>query len=280
MAGLPRLRAGLPKDFASCSWPPATTVTQNSAGEGDRVLEDSEIERILVVTAHPDDVDFGAAGTVASWTAKGFAVSYCIVTDGGAGNADPAIPRSDVPALRRAEQVAAAHEVGVSDVRFLGYLDGELYVTHGLRRDIVRVIRQVRPQRMLIQSPERNWERLGASHPDHLAAAEAAVQAIYPDARNPHAHTELLDDEGLEPWTVREAWLMADARPNHWVDITGHAQAKFAALRAHHSQTYHMEDLEGMLTTWMSGAAQTARDNGHDLPEGALVEAFRVVSTG
>jgi LmbE family N-acetylglucosaminyl deacetylase len=244
------------------------------------VLEDSEIERILVVTAHPDDVDFGAAGTVASWTAKGFEVSYCIVTDGGAGNADPTIPRTEVPALRRAEQVAAAREVGVSDVRFLGYLDGELYVTHGLRRDIVRVIRQVRPQRMLIQSPERNWERLGASHPDHLAAAEAAVQAIYPDARNPHAHTELLDDEGLEPWTVREAWLMADARPNHWVDITAHSGAKFAALRAHRSQTSHMEDLEGMLTTWMSSAAQTARDNGHDLPEGALVEAFRVVSTG
>jgi LmbE family N-acetylglucosaminyl deacetylase len=104
-----------------------------------------------VVTAHPDDVDFGAAGTVASWVGQGTRVTYCIVTDGDAGGFDPAVPRSEIPRIRRSEQVEAARILGVNDVRFLGYRDGELEVTHGLRRDISRVIREVRPERMLIQ---------------------------------------------------------------------------------------------------------------------------------
>jgi LmbE family N-acetylglucosaminyl deacetylase len=119
-----------------------------------------DLERILVVTAHPDDVDFGAGGTVAGWTDAGIAVTYCIVTDGDAGGVDPDVPRSAMPGIRRAEQVAAGAALGVSDIRFLGYRDGELTVTHELRRDISRVIRQVQPQRMLIQSPDRNWKRI------------------------------------------------------------------------------------------------------------------------
>src|SRR5438477_8725011 len=128
------------------------------------MLADEEIERILVVTAHPDDVDFGVAGSVATWTDRGIDVSYCVVTDGDAGGFDPDVPRSEIPAIRQAEQRAAAEAVGVWDVRFLGYVDGELTVTHDLRRDLSRVIRQVRPQRLLCQSPERNWARLPASH--------------------------------------------------------------------------------------------------------------------
>ena len=108
--------------------------------------------------------------------------------------------------------------LGVHDVRFLGYRDGELTVSHGLRRDISRVIRQVRPQRVLTQSPERWWERVGASHPDHRAAGDATMDAVYPDARNPFAHIPLLEDEGLEPWTVPEVWLMASPRGEHVVD--------------------------------------------------------------
>ena len=130
-------------------------------------------------------------GTIATWTRAGVEVTYCIVTDGDAGGFDPLVPRSEIPGIRRAEQRAAAAVVGVSDVRFLGYVDGELAVSHDLRRDISRVIRQVRPQRMLVQSPERNWKRIQASHPDHLAAGEAAIQAVYPDARNPFAHPAL-----------------------------------------------------------------------------------------
>jgi LmbE family N-acetylglucosaminyl deacetylase len=138
------------------------------------VLEDSQVTRVLVVTAHPDDVDFGSAGTVATLVDAGVSVTYCIVTDGDAGGFDPTVPRSEIPGIRRAEQVAAAAVVGVTDVRFLGYRDGELTVSHDLRRDISRVIRQVRPQRVMIQmSPMRNWERIAASHPDHMAAGEA-----------------------------------------------------------------------------------------------------------
>ncbi len=237
------------------------------------MLEDNEVQRVLVVTAHPDDVDFGAAGTVASWTKAGVEVTYAIVTNGDAGGFDPAVPRSEIPAIRQAEQRAAAAATGVTDVRFLGYKDGELTVTHDLRRDISRVIRQVRPQRLLTQSPERNWARLPASHPDHLAAGEATVQAVYPDARNPFAHPTLLQDERLDAWTVPELWLMGSATNDHWVDITDTFDAKIAALRAHVSQTEHVEQLEEFIRTWTLRAAEAG-----GLPEGRLAEQFMVVT--
>jgi len=231
------------------------------------------VERALVVTAHPDDVDFGAAGTIAQLVAAGTAVTYCIVTDGDAGGFDPQIPRSEIPSIRRAEQVAAAAVLGVDDVRFLGYRDGELEVSQGLRRDISRVIRQVRPQRMFIQSPERNWARIPASHPDHMAAGEAAIFSIYPDARNPFAHPSLLNDEGLDAWTVHDVWVMGAPEPNRVVDVTDQRPLKIAALRAHDSQTAHMDDLDERISQWMTAAAQAA-----GLPEGRLAEAFMVVS--
>jgi LmbE family N-acetylglucosaminyl deacetylase len=237
-------------------------------------LDDEDIPRALVVTAHPDDVDFGSAGTIATWTAKGIEVTYCIVTDGDAGGFDPEVPRTDIPRIRRAEQTAAAGIVGVTDVRFLGYRDGELAVSHDLRRDISRVIRQVRPRRMLIQSPERNWQRIQASHPDHLAAGEAAIQAVYPDARNPFAHPSLLRDEGLEAWTVDEVWVMASDQPDHFVDVTDTFDVKIKALRAHASQTSHMDELEEFLRSWMEAAAERG-----GLPSGRLAEAFKVVAT-
>ena len=239
------------------------------------MLSDTEIERALVVTAHPDDVDFGAGGTVASWTRAGIAVSYAIITSGDAGGFDPDVPRDQIPAIRQAEQRAAGERLGVHDVRFLGYVDGELTATHDLRRDISRVIRQVRPQRMVVQSPERNWERIGASHPDHMAAGEAALQAVYPDARNPFSHPSLLRDEGLTEWVVPEVWVMGTPAPNHFVDVTGTFADKVAALRAHASQTAHMAELEEFVRGW---AVRNAAAGG--LPEGRLAEAFKVVATG
>ena len=238
------------------------------------VLDESEIQRVLVVTAHPDDVDFGAAGTVSRWTGAGIEVVYCICTDGDAGGFDPAVDRADIPAIRRREQEAAAKVVGVHDVRFLGYPDGRLAASFELRRDISRVIRAVRPQRMLIQSPERNWLRVGASHPDHLAAGTAAMAAVYPDARNPFAHPELLRDEGLTEWTAAETWVMAHPDNNHHVDITDIFDVKLAALRAHESQTAHMDDLEVRLREWYGANAAAA-----GLPDGRLAERFFVVAT-
>jgi LmbE family N-acetylglucosaminyl deacetylase len=233
------------------------------------MLDDADVQRVLVVTAHPDDVDFGASGTIAHWVDAGIEVTYCVVTDGDAGGFDPDVPRSEIPSIRRREQVAAAAAVGVTDVRFLGYRDGELAVTHGLRRDISRVIRQVRPQRMLIQSPERNWERIPATHPDHMAAGEGAIQAVYPDARNPFAHASLLQDEGLDAWSVGEVWVMGHHTLTHWVDITDTFPRKVAALTAHESQTAHMPDLEGFVRGWAERSGEQA-----GLAEGRLAEGF------
>ena len=238
-------------------------------------LDDDDVQRVLCVAAHPDDLDFGAAGTVATFTRAGLEVTYLLCTRGDQGGFDDT-PRDQMPALREQEQRDAAAAVGVRDVRFLdGFKDGWLEPTHDLQRGIVRVIRQVRPQRMLIQSPERNWERIGASHPDHLAAGEAAIRAVYPAARNPFAYPELLQDEGLEPWSVAEVWLMATPEPNHWVDITDVFDRKLAALRAHASQTAHLGDgLEKMLREWNGANAAAA-----GFPLGHLAEAYQVLPT-
>ncbi len=238
-------------------------------------LDDADVQRVLCVAAHPDDLEFGAAGTVAGWTRSGLAVTYLLCTRGDQGGFDET-PRELMPAIREHEQRDAAAAVGVDDVRFLdGFRDGWLEPDHDLQRAIVRVIRQVRPDRMLFQSPERHWERIGASHPDHLAAGEAAIRAVYPAARNPFAYPELLADEGLEPWVVREVWLMAAPQPNHWVDVTDTFDRKIEALRAHKSQTGHVDDLDDRIRTWGLANAPAA-----GLAEGRLAEAYRVLATG
>jgi LmbE family N-acetylglucosaminyl deacetylase len=237
-------------------------------------LADPELTRALVVVAHPDDVDFGASGTVATWTDAGVAVTYCVVTDGDAGGFDPDMPRAQIPAVRRAEQQAAAEVVGVSDVVFLGYPDGRLQASIELRRDIARVIRRVRPQRVLCPSPERNWQRIYTSHPDHLAAGEAALCAVYPDARNAFAHPELAV-EGYEAWSVPEVWLMAGPHePNRFTEITSVFDRKLRALCCHDSQITDPVNLEARLRDWNASVAELA-----GLPAGALAEAFFVIDT-
>lgn len=235
----------------------------------------SSPQRVLVVTAHPDDVDFGSAGTVATMTAAGIEVTYCIITDGAAGAADPDVVLEDLPHRRQAEQRKAAAEVGVSQVMFLGYPDGRLEVSYELRRDLSRVIRQTRPDRVVCQSPERNYARPGASHPDHRAVGSAALDAVYPDARNPFAFPGLLSEDGLEAWTVREVWFSGSPTPNHYVDITDTFGRKLAALRAHVSQIRDPDGLEDMLRGWLSRSAAQG-----GLPDGRLAEAFQVLQTG
>lgn len=237
------------------------------------MLDLAEIERALVITAHPDDVDFGAAGTVATLTDAGVEVTYCLVTDGDAGGFDPTISRADMAALRRVEQTRAAKEVGVESLVFLGHADGRVVYDLTLRRDLSRVIRQVRPTVVITQSPERNLERIYASHPDHLATGEAAIAAVYPDSRNPFAYPELLD-EGLEAWTVPEVWVMGGRAPNTHVDVTGQIERKLRALMCHESQHMDPEATQQRVRTWM---AMTAQHFG--LPEGRFAEAFQVVDT-
>src|SRR6476661_4529113 len=180
-------------------------------------MEDEAIERILVVVAHPDDVDFSAAGSIAHWTDAGIEVAYCIATDGEAGGRHTGIGPSELADLRHVEQTAAAKVVGVTDLTFLGYPDGRLVPSLDLRRDITRQIRRVRPQRVLCQSPDRNYQRIYASHPDHLACGDATLSAVYPDARNPFAHPELLD-EGYESWVVQEVYVMTPSDADVFVD--------------------------------------------------------------
>jgi len=229
------------------------------------------VERALAVMAHPDDVDFGAAGTIAQWTDSGIEVTYCIITDGDAGGFDPSIPRSEIGTIRRAEQTAAAKQVGVDDVRFLGYPDGRLEVSFDLRRDIARVIREVRPQRVVCQSPVRNMNRIPTSHPDHLAAGEATMCAVYPDARNPFAFPDLAE---LEAWSVAETWVQGMERSNRYVDVTETWDRKMAALHSHVSQHPEPDRLDPMMRGWNGNNAIAG-----GLPAGKLAEAFWVMTT-
>jgi LmbE family N-acetylglucosaminyl deacetylase len=232
-----------------------------------------DVRRALAVFAHPDDVDFGAAGTVAKWVAAGIEVCYLLVTRGDAGGFDDT-PRERMPQLREAEQQAAAAAVGVTEVEFLdGYADGTVAATLDLRRDICAAIRRHRPDRVLTSSPLRRWERLaGPSHPDHLAVGEAVTCAVYPDSRNPFAFPQLLAS-GLEPWTVGEVWYSGGPGPDHAVDITDTYESKLAALRAHASQTEHL-DLPALLRDRLAHTATAA-----GLPSGRLAESFTIINT-
>ena len=237
-------------------------------------IADSEIKRVLVISAHPDDSDFGASGTIAQWVKKGIEVSYVFCTNGDQGGEESGFTKEEMPAIRQREQREAGAAIGVTDITFLNYVDGHLEATLGLRKDLVRQIRISQPDRMLCQSPERNWDRIGASHPDHLAAGEAAIQAVYPDARNPFAFTDLLNDEGLQPWRVKEVWVSAFANPDHFVDITDTFDLKIKALHAHASQTAHNENLETMVREWGERNAAAA-----GFAQGRIAEAFKIVNT-
>ncbi len=230
--------------------------------------------RFLAIAAHPDDLDFGAAGTTAALTAAGDEVVYCLVTDGDAGGFDNTISRDEMGRIRRREQTAAAAVVGVTELHFLGVPDGRVVADLELRRLLSRVIRQVRPDVVLSQSPVRNFDRIFASHPDHLATGEATLAAVYPDSRNEFAHPELLDVEGLEPHEVPEVWLMGGPDPDHFVDISDTIDQKVQALLCHESQHREPGRLPAMIREWSMHTAAAA-----GLPEGRLAEGFRRIKT-
>lgn len=241
-------------------------------------LPEGAVERVLVVVAHPDDAEFWAGGTIAAWTDAGIEVTYCVLTDGEAGGFDRTVPRGEIPGIRRAEQREAAALLGVREVEFLGLTEGGVPEWgRGLHEDLVRVIRRVRPQRVVTWSPEWNWQRFRSCHPAHLATGAAVLAAIYPDASNPFALTHLKDDEGLEAWAVSEAWLLNSPQRevNHYVDITETFTRKVAAVQAHASQ---IQDPATLADRLRQRIAQNTAAAG--LPEGRLAEAFQVVVTG
>jgi LmbE family N-acetylglucosaminyl deacetylase len=238
----------------------------------ERYVHDERLQRALVVVAHPDDVDFGSSGTVAVLTGHGVDVAYCLVTSGDAGGDDSTHSKEERAAIREAEQTAAAAQVGVSTLSFLRWPDGQVEPSLLLRREIARAIRSHRPDLVITQSPERNYERIFASHPDHLATGEATLRAVYPDARNPHAFPELLR-EGFEPHTVAKVWL-SSRDPNLVVDITEQFERKVAALLEHRSQVGTGEGLEDRLREWARSLAKDA-----ELGKGRLAEGYRKVAT-
>jgi len=228
--------------------------------------------KVLAITAHPDDIDFGAAATIARLTKNGVDVTYCITTDGHQGGEDESISREEMRKIRRKEQLDAASVVGVKDVIYLGKDDGSIFPSLSLREEFVKVIRKVKPDVLITQSPERNWARMPASHPDHLAVGETAIQAVYPDARNKFAFPHLLK-EGLLPWNVSTIWVLAHHSPTHYLEITDLFETKIEALKKHVSQIPNVQEMTDRVRSWLTMAAKAAQ-----LEENKLAEMFFVVN--
>jgi LmbE family N-acetylglucosaminyl deacetylase len=225
-------------------------------------------ERVLVVMAHPDDADFTVAGTVALWAQQGAECVYLLCTDGNKGSDDPALTPVRLAEIRRAEQRAALAQLGGRDVWFLGYEDGVLQATLDLRRDIAAVICRFRPDVVVCQDPTTYF--FGSeyvNHPDHRAAGEAALGAVFPSARNRLIFPELFAD-GLEPHAVHTVYLVASERADTWVDVTTTMERKLAALAEHKSQ-FPIEQVEPFVRDW---GARTGEAIGT-----AYAEAFRVL---
>ncbi len=207
-----------------------------------RIPDDGEApnKRALVIAAHPDDSEFGVAGTAAVWARDGWEVYYLICTDGSKGSDDPAMTADKLVPIRREEQRAAARVLGVKKVFFLNHVDGELAYTPEFARDVVRAIRTIRPHTVFSHDPNQVVRNTFINHPDHRCAGTVALDCVYPLARNRRTFPELLD-EGLEPHSAKEVYLWSASDVNYRVDITGVIDVKLEALSKHKSQIAEME---------------------------------------
>jgi LmbE family N-acetylglucosaminyl deacetylase len=209
-------------------------------------LDDNK--KVLVVLAHPDDPEFFCGGTVARWASAGRTIAYCLLTRGDKGADDDAIPSDQIARMREAEQRAAASVLGVQEVFFLSHPDGYLEPSLDLRRDIVRVIRRVRPDIVITCDPTNFFpSNRHINHADHRAAGEATLDAVYPAARSALYFPELYAEEGLEPHKVHDVYVAGAQHPNIKVDITEHFDQKLRALQEHHSQIGDFEALAARL---------------------------------
>jgi LmbE family N-acetylglucosaminyl deacetylase len=228
-------------------------------------------ERVLVIVAHPDDADFGVAGTMSRWIAAGTVARLVCCTSGDAGADDARTDPLALAALREDEQRAAARVVGYQAVDFLHRPDGALENDLALREQLVRIIRSFRPDAVVAMDPTVIVHQDGLiQHVDHRNAALAAVDAVYPAARNAMAFPSLVVEEGLEPHAVNLLYLFFTDKPNVWVDISGTLDTKLDALRAHTSQLRKPEELEDMLRSW---AGEDGARIGTD-----AAESFRVLN--
>jgi LmbE family N-acetylglucosaminyl deacetylase len=224
-------------------------------------------ERVLVITAHPDDPEFGSAGTVAGWAHNATRVTYVIVTNGSKGTDDPSITSQQLVEMRQEEQRAAAAILGVSEVVFLGYPDGEIYNTPELRRDLVRQIRLHRPELLITHDPTaRIMRNEWINHPDHRAVGDTALDAVFPLARDRYNFPEHVE-EGLQPHKVLDVFLIGTNEPNTWIDITETLELKIEALQQHRSQIKDPQELAQRMR-------QRAEDYAQDQPY-KYAEPFR-----
>ena len=229
--------------------------------------------RALVVAAHPDDIEFGCAGTIAKWVSQGAKVTYCIVTDGSTGTQDRSLVGSRLSEVRKDEARRAAEVVGVDDLVWLDRRDGYVEYDLALRRDIARVFRRERPHRFLVMEVAPTIEDRFINHPDHRAVGQASLDVTLSAGTTPGHFPELLD-EGLEPWRgLREVWIMGPGAKPVAVDITDTLETKLEALMCHRSQLG--DDATAIAQAVREWTAELGRPHGF-----AHAETFRVVSQG
>ncbi len=228
--------------------------------------------RAMVVVAHPDDAEWGCAGTVAKWCAEGWEVVYVLCTDGSKGSEDPEMTSGRLVEIRKQEQLNAGKVLGLKDIVFLGYEDSMLEPTLELRRDIAREIRRHRPDVLICMNPVRSVDGEGyLGHPDHFASGEAALSAVFPSSRDRLTFTELLR-EGLEPHKVKEVWMMFHGdTADKFVDVSAYMDTAVDALKQHQTQVSE-EDAEVGMRQWRNSTGQKV---GFE-----FAEAFKVFQLG
>jgi LmbE family N-acetylglucosaminyl deacetylase len=200
-------------------------------------------KRILGVFAHPDDPEFFAGGTFAKWAADGAEITFVIATSGDKGSGDPDMTSEKLVAIREVEEQKAAHALGVKEVVFLRYKDGELFPNLDLRRDVTRMIRMKKPDIVVTLDPIRWYSSTGINHPDHRAIGAATLESVFPTARDRLNFIEMERDEGLEPHKALTVYIAGANEPNTKVDVTDSIETQIKSLYEHKSQ---ISDMEGM----------------------------------
>lgn len=226
-------------------------------------------KRAMWIYAHPDDIEFSGAGTAAFWAQHGTEICYVLITDGNVGTDDMEMTQAELGELRREEQREACRITGVQQVVFLGYPDGRLVPTLTLRRDLTREIRKFRPNVVVCGDPSVYFSGTRINHPDHRAAATAAIDAIYPSADSPLLFPELAA-EGLASHKINYVYVTNWEQANTYIDISSTIDTKIAALKAHDSQLGGWAELEQRIREW---AANTGQKVGFE-----YAEAFRKIT--
>lgn len=228
-------------------------------------------KRVLGIFAHPDDPEFFSGATFARWAAEGAEITFVLATSGDKGSADPEMTHERLIEIREDEERNAARVLGVKEVVFLRYPDGELEPNLQLRRDITRLIRMKKPDIVVTCDPTMWYSDGYVNHPDHRAIGEATLAAVYPTARDRLNFIELERDEGLDVHKTPQLYITGSPNPNKKVDVTDYIETQINSLREHKSQISDMEGLAKRLHEWKRDP-----ESPDDAPR--HIESFRVIS--